>query len=96
MGEKQRNVPGTLMRAVDGKLYFIPDSVLKPFEVFESEVSRIEGLLDKKKGEPDPALVQSPGNASSVEAVHTEVTLSTPTESGQVGRAIGAFLMMTE
>jgi hypothetical protein len=45
MSDERRSVPGTILRAPDGTLYFIPDSSLEPFRVFDSEVERVERLL---------------------------------------------------
>jgi hypothetical protein len=94
MSENQRTVSGTLMRGADGSLYFIPDSVLEPFRVFDSEQSRIEGLLT---GEAvDQSLVNDAQAAVDVQAVYTTITLSEPKPPELVGRVIGSFLLMTE
>ncbi len=82
------------MRGADGNLYFIPDSALEPFRIFDSELSRIEGLLTE--GEVDLSLVAEPEAAVGAQAVYTTITLSEPKPPESVGRAIALYLLSTE
>lgn len=45
MSEAQRRVPGTILRGPDGTLYFVPDSALEQFRIFDNHIERIEQLI---------------------------------------------------
>lgn len=49
-------VPGMLFRGKDGRLYFIPDTALEPFRVFDHMRERIETLLEQQITEEEPPL----------------------------------------
>lgn len=45
MSGTTRDVPGTILRGPDGNLYFIPDSALPKFRIFDNHVDRVEQLF---------------------------------------------------
>ncbi|MGB8643742.1 MAG: hypothetical protein WCF84_00765 [Anaerolineae bacterium] len=71
MSAQQQSVSGTLFRGADGNLYFVPDSALESFRVFDSEQPRIENFL-AGDGKGDDAA------AKNVEAVYTTIPVNSP------------------
>jgi len=84
-----RDVPGTLLRGADGNLYFVPDSVLEPFRVFDSERANAE----KRFESPETGATAASQPASNLEAVHTTITVAESTTEQQppVGLLFAAY-----
>ncbi len=90
---QQQAVPGTILRGADGNLYFVPDSALAPFRVFDVQKSRVEKLLAEQGSEGESGVQPQ----SNLETLHTTIQPSPqPPESGLVGLIIIPFLAGTE
>lgn len=89
MGDEQRRVPGTILRGPDGSLYFVPDSSLEQFRVFDNHVDRIEQLINPPdlgddvieeaedfSATPEPAAGDTAHFGTPIEAVYATLTLT--------------------
>ena len=68
MSDQPKSVAGTLFRGADGNLYFVPDSALEPFRVFDAQEPRIESFLT---GEGEGADAES----TELDAVYTTISV---------------------
>lgn len=101
MSEDVRLVTGALFRAPDGNLYFVPESALDQFRVFEEVRAELEGRLPAEDG-GEGAIVEEGGEESEAEdtalrAVFTTLELRpSHHEGGLVGLAFCHYLLDNE
>lgn len=101
MSEDVRLVSGALFRAPDGNLYFVPESALDQFRVFEEVRAQLEERLPVDHG--DEAMSVEDGGEeievedSALQAVFTTLELQPrPHEGGLVGLAFCHYLLDRE
>ncbi len=98
MSEDVRLVSGALFHAPDGNLYFVPESALDQFRVFDEVRAELEGLL--AAGADKAAPVEDEGEEvedSALRAVFATLELRPSRHEGtQVGLAFCSYLLDTE
>ena len=90
----ERHIPGTLFRGADGNLYFIPDTALQPFRIFDQVRDRVEALFDARSEVESEILDDEEAEAVSkadLDAIYTTLTIHEP-DPAEVSPSAALFI----